>query len=185
MRISTTSHGDSFCRTQNPQKTSKDLGNMGNPVFDTIRKHDCGKSQCLIDQLSINAPWSIAIWLVGKFCEIPLGWWHSQHMESHKSHVPNHQPGYVSLPEGTKHGSVNGSSPLSRSFAKSPWPPPRSLRGFPHFTAALGIPWENHGKTNRKPKGNGDKSQEQEWFHGMYSWLIAKLVETTRFSILL
>ena len=21
-----------------------------------------------------------------------LGWWHSQHMESHKSHVPNHQP---------------------------------------------------------------------------------------------
>jgi hypothetical protein len=26
------------------QKTSKDIGNMGNPVFDTIRKHDCGKS---------------------------------------------------------------------------------------------------------------------------------------------
>ena len=21
-----------------------------------------------------------------------LGWWHSQHMESHKTHVPNHQP---------------------------------------------------------------------------------------------
>ena len=24
-----------------------------------------------------------------------LGWWHSQYMESHKSHVPNHQPAYV------------------------------------------------------------------------------------------
>ena len=24
-----------------------------------------------------------------------LGWWHSQYMESHKSHVPNHQPGHI------------------------------------------------------------------------------------------
>ena len=27
--------------------------------------------------------------------ESQLGWWHSQYMESHKSHVPNHQPDIV------------------------------------------------------------------------------------------
>ena len=27
-----------------------------------------------------------------------LGWWHSQYMESHKSHVPNHQPVYIYIP---------------------------------------------------------------------------------------
>ena len=27
-----------------------------------------------------------------------LGWWHSQYMESHKSHVPNHQPDNHHIP---------------------------------------------------------------------------------------
>ena len=27
--------------------------------------------------------------------ESQLGWWHSQYMESHKIHVPNHQPSHI------------------------------------------------------------------------------------------
>ena len=33
-----------------------------------------------------------------------MGWWHSQHMESHKIHVPNHQPAMVL---GTEHGEFH------------------------------------------------------------------------------
>ena len=29
--------------------------------------------------------------------ESQLGWWHSQYMESHKIHVPNHQPVFICL----------------------------------------------------------------------------------------
>ena len=32
-----------------------------------------------------------------------LGWWHSQDMESHKSHVPNHQPDFNEYLHGIRH----------------------------------------------------------------------------------
>ena len=42
----------------------------------------------------------VFIYLVGGFnpsekYESQLGWWHSQYMDSHKSHVPNHQPDMI------------------------------------------------------------------------------------------
>ena len=53
-----------------------------------------------------TALWVFDVWCVtgwwyaypSEKYEIQLGLWHSQYMESHKIHVPNHQPGdYVSL----------------------------------------------------------------------------------------
>ena len=36
--------------------------------------------------------WLVAYLLLWKIWVRQLGWWHSKYMESHKSHVPNHQP---------------------------------------------------------------------------------------------
>ena len=43
---------------------------------------------------------SYNIFLVGGFnpsekYESQMGWWHSQNMESHKIHIPNHQPDFI------------------------------------------------------------------------------------------
>ena len=39
--------------------------------------------------------------------ESQLGWWHSQYMESHKSHVPNHQPGHTRPLLGSENGDIH------------------------------------------------------------------------------
>ena len=39
--------------------------------------------------------------------ESQLGWWHSQYMESHKSHVPNHQPGHSRPLLGSENGDIH------------------------------------------------------------------------------
>jgi hypothetical protein len=44
---------------------------------------------------SLDIPWIPGWWLSPPLWKIwvrQLGWWHSQSMEIHKSHVPNHQP---------------------------------------------------------------------------------------------
>ena len=57
--------------------------------------------------LRLHLEITICPWLVAEpypsekwWSESQLGWWHSQYMESHESHVPNHQPVPVTLIHG-------------------------------------------------------------------------------------
>jgi hypothetical protein len=51
-------------------------------------------------RFSKNCPCAPGWWLTypsDRMWVRQLGWWHSQHMESHKSHVPKHQPVSISF----------------------------------------------------------------------------------------
>ena len=54
----------------------------------TSAHHDFREGPSKLDE------WLSGWWLTypSEKCESQLGWWHSQYMESHKVHVPNHQP---------------------------------------------------------------------------------------------
>ena len=74
--------------------------------------------------------WHLKIWLVvstypsEKIWVRQLGWWNSQYMESHKIHVPNHQPEIVALSMGLlpekKMTSAVAGEPLFAWFNNSP-----------------------------------------------------------------
>ena len=46
----------------------------------------------LIQEKILNHIWLVVYLPLWKIWLRHLGWWHSQYMESHKNHVPNHQP---------------------------------------------------------------------------------------------
>ena len=43
----------------------------------------------------LTSSWLVVYLPLRKIWVRQLGWWHSQYMESHKSHVSNHQPGHI------------------------------------------------------------------------------------------
>ena len=90
--------------------------------FRIVPKNQVSKDETL-DPFVSSLPCSKYIWLVvylplWKIWVRQLGWWHSQHMENRKIHVPNHQPD-MDCGKSSTSLTVHTVTPRSPRFTKA------------------------------------------------------------------